>query len=74
MVQGIGVSTARQHVVQAEHHVAHQRRIVEELVRRKHLRQADMAQRVLHTLEDSLKLAQEHLAREEEKAGVAVRR
>jgi hypothetical protein len=60
-------STAQQHVLEAEQYVADLKRIVEELVRDKHPAQAELARRVLRTLEESLTLAREHLAREEAK-------
>jgi hypothetical protein len=59
------LSMTRRHVNEAEQHVADLRRIVEELVRDKHAAQAELARRVLSTLEQSLMLAREHLAREE---------
>jgi hypothetical protein len=60
-------STAQQHVLEAEQYVADLKRILEELVRDKHPAQADLARRVLRTLEESLTLAREHLAREQAK-------
>jgi hypothetical protein len=66
-------STAQRHVIEAEQHVADLRRILEELLRDKHAAQAEVARRVLHTLEESLRLARDHLARERERpaAGTA---
>jgi hypothetical protein len=57
----------QRHVIEAERHVADLKRIVEELVRDKHPVQAEMARRVLRTLEQSLALARDHLAREEQR-------
>ena len=59
------LSRTRRHVDEAEQHVADLKRIIEELVRDKHSAQAELARRVLGTLEQSLMLAREHLAREE---------
>lgn len=59
------VSMARRHVTEAERHVADLKRILEELVQDKHPEQAELARRVLRTMEDSLRLAQDHLAREQ---------
>jgi len=59
------LSKTQRHVIEAEQHVANLRRIVEEMVRDKHPEQAEMARRVLRTLEESLALARDHLAREE---------
>ncbi len=61
------LSTVRRHVIEAEQHVADLKRIIEEMVRDKHPKQAEMARRVLRTLEESLALARDHLAREQEK-------
>ncbi len=74
MAAGIGVATARRHVAEAEQHIADQRNIIEHLERNRHSAQAAIARRVLSTLENSLRLAQEHLAREEQKVGAAVQR
>lgn len=61
------LSMTQRHVIEAEQHVADLRRILEELLRDRHATQAAMARRVLQTLEESLRLARDHLAREEEK-------
>ena len=60
-------STAQRHVIEAEQHVADLKRILEELLRHRHTAQAEVARRVLHTLEVSLALARDHLAREQDK-------
>ena len=60
-------STAQRHVIEAEQHVADLKRILQELLRDKHTAQAEVARRVLQTLEESLALARDHLAREEQK-------
>ena len=62
------LSKIRRHVVEAEWHVAKLRRIVEKMVRDEHPRQAEMARRVLQTLEHSLALARDHLSRKEQSA------
>jgi GAF domain-containing protein len=61
------LSKVQRHVMEAEQHVADLKRIVEELLRDKHTAQAALARRVLHTLEESLALARDHVTREEEK-------
>lgn len=71
VVNGIGVATARRHVAEAEQHVAHMRRIVEQLAQGKNPALAETARHVLQTLEDSLRLAQDHVDREERNAGAA---
>lgn len=58
------LSRAQRHVIEAEQHVANLKRVLKELVRDKHLKQAETARRVLSTLEESLALARDHLARE----------
>jgi hypothetical protein len=61
------LSVAQRHVIEAEQRVADLKRILKELLRDRHAVQAEMAGRVLHTLEESLRLARDHLAREQEK-------
>ena len=61
------LSTTQRHVIEAEQHVADLKRILQELLRDRHTAQADVARRVLQTLEESLTLARDHLAREEKK-------
>jgi hypothetical protein len=60
-------STAQRHVIEAEQHIADLHRILEELQRDRHTQQAELAGRVLRTLEESLRIARAHLAREREK-------
>jgi hypothetical protein len=55
------VAVAERHVAEAEQRVARQRRLIEELVRDKHLVTAEQARKVLRLLEDSLRLARIHL-------------
>ena len=62
------LSMAQRHVIEAESHVADLRRILDELLRDRHAAHAELAGRVLHTLEESLRIARDHLAREEDKA------
>lgn len=59
------LSRVQRHVIEAEQHVADLKRIVAEMARDKHHKQAEMARRVLRTLEQSLALARDHLVREE---------
>ena len=61
------LSTAQRHVIEAEQHIADLSRILEELVRDRHAEQAELARKVLQTLEESLRLARDHLAREKKK-------
>jgi hypothetical protein len=61
------VSTAQRHVIEAEQHVADLSRILKEMVRDRHAEQAGLARKLLQTLEESLRLAREHLAREKKK-------
>ena len=63
-----GLSTAQRHVIEAEQHVADLKRILDEMIRDKHPVQAELARRVLHTMEESLALARDHLDREVKKA------
>lgn len=65
----MSVATAQRHVIQAEQHVARVGRIIDRLSQDKHQALAETARLVLQTLEHSLRLAEEHLAREEQKAG-----
>ncbi len=62
------ISTVQRHVIEAERHVADLKRIVDEMVRDKHPKQAELARRLLHTLEESLALARDHLDRVEKSA------
>ncbi|MBX6745165.1 MAG: hypothetical protein IRY87_24285 [Acetobacteraceae bacterium] len=60
------LAQAERHVREAEGHIAHQLRIIEELDRDDHPRAAAMAREVLRTLQRSLELAREHLRLEQE--------
>ena len=53
---------AERHVVEAERHVEHQKKLIELLVRDKHKRMLAHAHRVLEVLERSQRLAQTRLA------------
>jgi len=55
------IERAEQHVAQAEGRVARQKQLIEKLVRDKHPATADQARAVLAVLEESLRLAHEHL-------------
>ena len=52
---------ARAHVIQFERRVERQKRLIETLERDKHVRMLDKAHVVLATLEQSLRLARQHL-------------
>ena len=57
------LSVARRHVAEAERHVADQMRILYELERDGHWQLAAQARALLTTLENSLRLAREDVAR-----------
>ena len=67
------LSRLRRHVAEAEQHVADQKRIIEKWVGGGHTVQADLARRVLVTLEESLTLARDHLSREQKRASAKER-
>jgi hypothetical protein len=58
------VARAQQHVARAEDRVARQKQLIERLVRDDHPVTASQARVVLAVLEESLRLAHEHLALE----------
>ena len=58
------VAIAKRHVAQGEGRVARQKELIEKLVRDNHPAAADHARAVLAVLEESLRLAHQHLALE----------
>lgn len=60
------LAQAHRHVLEAESHVAHQLKLIEELERDGHNRMVAQAQSVLRTLQHTLDLAREHLRLEQE--------
>ncbi|MBV8096596.1 MAG: hypothetical protein JO110_25810 [Acetobacteraceae bacterium] len=65
------LARAQRHVWEAERHVAHLVRIIEELERSPvHGSAAATARKVLGTLQESLRLAREHLSMERRERGL----
>ncbi len=62
--QGSPIARAEQHVAQAERRVVRQKQLIEKLVRDNHPITAKQACEVLSVLEESLRLAHEHLGLE----------
>jgi hypothetical protein len=63
------LAIAERHVREAEARIAHQRAILDELTRHGHAQAAVLAQSVLDTMLETLRLAEEHLAFERATAG-----